>query len=119
MVVTGKGHPDLATRELLAALSDMGTPMFALVDLDPHGVEIMATVPPVSEAMAHGGPALCVEGLRWLGEDFRGVDGVIRAGGKGLKGLEGMDLQEAVSFLGKWWIEDFPSWRAILQKILF
>ena len=45
VVVTGKGYPDVATRELLAALSDMGALMFALVDLDPHGIEIMATVP--------------------------------------------------------------------------
>ena len=57
--------------------------------------------------------------VRWLGVNFEDIDGVIRAGGRGLKGLEGMDLQKAVSFLGRWWIEDDPSWGAILQKMLF
>ena len=69
--------------------------------------------------MAHEGPALCVEGLTWLGVDFWDVDGVIRAGGRGLKELKAMDRQKAVNFLGRWWIEDAPSWKAILQKMLF
>ena len=38
VVVTAKGYPDVATRELLATLSNMGAPVFALVDLDPHGI---------------------------------------------------------------------------------
>ena len=64
MVVTGKGYPSITTRELLATLSDMGAPVFALVDLDRHEVEIVATVRFDSQAMAHEGPALFVEGLR-------------------------------------------------------
>ena len=38
VVVTGKGYPDVATRELLATLSNMGTPVFALVDLDLYRI---------------------------------------------------------------------------------
>ena len=64
---------------MLATLSDMGTPVFALVDLDPHEIEIMTTARFGSQAMAHEGPALCVEGLRWLGVGFWDVDEVIRA----------------------------------------
>ena len=71
-----------------------------------------------SQAMAHQGPALCLEGLRWLRVDFGDVDEVIRAGGKGLKELKEVDRQIAVS-LGRWWIGGIPSWRAILQKMLF
>ena len=36
VIVKGNGYPDVATRELLATLSDTGMPVFALVDLDPH-----------------------------------------------------------------------------------
>ena len=60
----GKGYPDVATQELLATLSNTGAPVFALVDLDPHGIEIMATVRFSNQAMTHQGPWLRVEGLR-------------------------------------------------------
>ena len=119
VVVTGKGYPDVATRELLATLSNMGAPVFALVDLDPHGIEITATVRFGSQDMAHQGPSLCVEGLRWMGVDFGGVDEVIWTGGRGLKELEEVDRRKAVSLLARWWIEEAPSWKAILQKMLF
>ena len=118
MVVTGKRYPDVATRELLATLSNMGTPVFALVDLDPHGIEIMATVRFGSQAMAHEDPALFVEGLRWIGVGFWDV-GVIRAGGGGLKELNEVGRKKAVSLLGKWWIEGVLTWKGTLQKMLF
>ena len=60
--MTGRGYSDVATRELLATLSDMGKPVLALVDLDPHGIEIMAAVRFGNKDMAQEGPALCVEG---------------------------------------------------------
>ena len=44
VVVTGKGYPDVATRESLATLNDMGAPVFALVDLDRHEIKVVATV---------------------------------------------------------------------------
>ena len=93
--------------------------MFALVDLDPHGIEIMATVRFGSQAMAHQGPSLCVEGLRWMGVDSGDTDEVIRTGGRGFRELEEVDRRKAVSLLARWWIEEAPSWKAILQKMLF
>ena len=39
-----RGYPDLATRRLVHILSeDKKIPSFALVDNDPHGIEILAT----------------------------------------------------------------------------
>ena len=54
-----------------------------------------------------------------MGVNFGGVDEVIRAGGRGLKELEEVDHRKAVSLLARWWIEEAPSWKAILQKMLF
>jgi hypothetical protein len=54
-----------------------------------------------------------------MGVDFGDVDEVIRAGGRGLKELEEVDRRKAVSLLARWWIEEVPSWKAILQKMLF
>ena len=44
VVVTGKGVPDLNTRQFVRRLwEELGVPVFALVDADPFGIEIMCT----------------------------------------------------------------------------
>lgn len=40
----GKRHPDPATRSLLVALRKVRRPVFVLVDLDPRGAQVVATV---------------------------------------------------------------------------
>ena len=54
-----------------------------------------------------------------MGADFADVNEVILTGGRGLKELEEVDRRKAVSLLARWWIEEAPSWKAILQKMLF
>jgi len=45
IVVLGKGYPDFGTRKLIQVLSKMlKIPVLALVDCDPHGIEIAAIV---------------------------------------------------------------------------
>jgi meiotic recombination protein SPO11 len=40
--IQGKGFPDVATRVLVRLLwKFLGVPVLALVDADPHGIEIM------------------------------------------------------------------------------
>ena len=118
VVVTGKGYPDLSTRRFLAALSKMGLPVFALVDLDPHGIEIMATVRFGSKAMAHEGSALCVEGLRWLGLRLEDMDRVFQEGGRGILRLTERDRRKAESLLRRPWIGFVPEWESVLQRML-
>uniref|UniRef100_A0A0N5AQJ5 DNA topoisomerase (ATP-hydrolyzing) n=1 Tax=Syphacia muris TaxID=451379 RepID=A0A0N5AQJ5_9BILA len=44
LLVTGKGYPDIATRQLLKNISSANNiPAFGLVDSDPHGIEIFIT----------------------------------------------------------------------------
>lgn len=80
VLVTGKGYPDVATRELCSRLSEGSREMLAVVDYDPHGIEIFQTYKYGSQSMAHGVSTLSAGRLEWMGLhlcDFMdiGVDG--------------------------------------------
>lgn len=68
VLVTGKGYPDVNTRELVKRLSDeLSLPVYALVDADPHGIEILCVYKYGSLAMAGETDSLAVPSIRWLG----------------------------------------------------
>jgi meiotic recombination protein SPO11 len=71
VALTGKGEPDVATRLMLRRLveaSEGGAlPVLALVDADPHGLEILLTYRHGSRALAHEAAALACPDVRWLG----------------------------------------------------
>ncbi|KAJ5689379.1 hypothetical protein N7462_003771 [Penicillium macrosclerotiorum] len=74
ILVTGKGYPDLYTREFIRRLFDSASgsnqrlPRFyALVDGDPHGIAIMSTYKYGSLAHMHENARLSIPGLQWLG----------------------------------------------------
>ncbi|KAH7033613.1 Spo11/DNA topoisomerase VI subunit A [Microdochium trichocladiopsis] len=68
ILVTGKGYPDLATRQFLSLLRDVFplVPMFAVVDYDPDGVGILSTYTRGSQSLQHEQDAT-VPDLIWLG----------------------------------------------------
>ncbi|XP_067324310.1 meiotic recombination protein SPO11 [Anolis sagrei] len=68
IIVTGKGVPDVNTRLLLKKLWDTcHVPIFALMDADPHGIEIMCIYKYGSMSMSFEAPNLTVPAVRWLG----------------------------------------------------
>ncbi|XP_064599336.1 LOW QUALITY PROTEIN: meiotic recombination protein SPO11-like [Liolophura sinensis] len=68
ILITGKGFPDINTRLLLRKLwEEFAIPIFALVDADPHGMEIMAVYRYGSLALAYESHHLTVPAVRWLG----------------------------------------------------
>eukprot|EP00071_Canis_lupus_P031339 XP_022264896.1 meiotic recombination protein SPO11 isoform X6 [Canis lupus familiaris] len=68
IMITGKGVPDLNTRLLVKKLWDtFHIPVFALVDADPHGIEIMCIYKYGSMAMSFEAHNLTVPAIRWLG----------------------------------------------------
>ncbi|KAJ9585655.1 hypothetical protein L9F63_002555, partial [Diploptera punctata] len=67
LLVTGKGYPDVCTRVLVHRLwKYLKVPVFALVDADPHGVEILCVYRFGSLAMSHQAE-LSVPAIRWIG----------------------------------------------------
>uniref|UniRef100_V9KQR1 DNA topoisomerase (ATP-hydrolyzing) n=2 Tax=Callorhinchus milii TaxID=7868 RepID=V9KQR1_CALMI len=65
---TGKGVPDLNTRLMVRKLWDtLHIPVFALVDADPYGIEIMCIYKYGSMSMSFEAHNLTVPIIRWLG----------------------------------------------------
>ncbi|GMT24311.1 hypothetical protein PFISCL1PPCAC_15608, partial [Pristionchus fissidentatus] len=68
ILVTGKGYPDLITREFLHGLVDrLNICIFGLFDADPHGMEIFLTYKYGSSTSRVEGRSAVVPSIQWLG----------------------------------------------------
>ncbi|XP_075331838.1 meiotic recombination protein SPO11 [Odontesthes bonariensis] len=68
IAITGKGVPDVNSRLMVRKLWDtLHIPIFALVDADPHGIEIMCIYKYGSVAMSFEAHSLTVPSVMWLG----------------------------------------------------
>ncbi|XP_068621567.1 meiotic recombination protein SPO11 [Battus philenor] len=68
IIMTGKGYPDVCTRQLLCRLvNELRLSALALVDADPHGYEIFLTYKYGSLAQSHISQSLACSSLRLLG----------------------------------------------------
>uniref|UniRef100_A0A8C7XBJ0 DNA topoisomerase (ATP-hydrolyzing) n=1 Tax=Oryzias sinensis TaxID=183150 RepID=A0A8C7XBJ0_9TELE len=68
IMITGKGVPDVNSRLMVKKLWDtLQIPIFALVDADPHGFEIMCIYKYGSVAMSFEAHSLTVPSVMWLG----------------------------------------------------
>ncbi|CAH0603282.1 unnamed protein product [Chrysodeixis includens] len=74
IIITGKGYPDVCTRQLLCRLcSELRLQALALVDGDPHGYEIFLTYKYGSLAQSHLSSSLACTSLLLLGARFNDV----------------------------------------------
>ncbi|KAI5918868.1 Spo11/DNA topoisomerase VI subunit A [Camillea tinctor] len=83
-IITGKGYPDLATRQFLNLLHTVlpQLPFYALVDFDPDGLAIMRTYKCGSLALGHE-ENITLPNLSWLGpksHDILGCPSCIHQG---------------------------------------
>ncbi|XP_054595087.2 meiotic recombination protein SPO11 [Nothobranchius furzeri] len=68
IMITGKGVPDVNSRLMVRKLWDtLHIPILALVDADPHGIEIMCIYKYGSVAMSFEARSLTVPSVMWLG----------------------------------------------------
>ncbi|CAM1319925.1 SPO11 (predicted) [Pycnogonum litorale] len=68
IMITGKGFPDVNTRRLLKILwQQLEIPILALVDANPHGLEIMTVYKYGSMTMSFCNEELIVPEIKWLG----------------------------------------------------
>ena len=64
-IITGKGFADLGTRELLASLSSRNLPIYGVVDADPFGVSILATL--LGSQTRKNDAQMISRGVEWVG----------------------------------------------------
>ncbi|XP_023661238.2 meiotic recombination protein SPO11 isoform X3 [Paramormyrops kingsleyae] len=68
IMITGKGVPDINSRLMVRKLWDtLHIPILALVDADPHGIEIMSIYKYGSVSMSFEAQSLTVPSVMWLG----------------------------------------------------
>ena len=68
ILVTAKGQPDVATRQFLKKINDdLNLPIFAVMDADPYGFEIMRVYSVGSKALSFESSHLAVPNIKWLG----------------------------------------------------
>jgi len=70
IVITGKGYPDVATRQLVKTLADnlpSHIPILALVDADAYGLDILSVYKNGSASLRHENEKLAAGRVEWLG----------------------------------------------------
>eukprot|EP00887_Chlorella_sp_A99_P006367 scaffold3.g6367.t1 len=115
VLATGKGVPDLATRALLARLvaAFPQLPLYALVDWNPHGVNIATIYKYGSHRMGLESPRYALPALRWLGAR---AGQLLRADGGAFQPLTPRDRALAGS-LGAALAAASPAWADELRQM--
>lgn len=68
IIITGKGQPDVGTRQFLRKVQDeLKLQVLALVDADPYGLNIMSVYTRGSKNMSFDSSNLTTPGIKWLG----------------------------------------------------
>ncbi|RPB26966.1 DNA topoisomerase IV, alpha subunit, partial [Terfezia boudieri ATCC MYA-4762] len=134
ILITGKGYPDISTREFLRLLSDAIQPsasstcshesqsrsprIYAVVDHDPHGLNILSVYKFGSVALAHENHRLVVSNVELLGIKNEDLE-CIQNNEHRILSLTSSDRRKAVQLLEKSYIWSQEEWRSELQRMLF
>ncbi|KAM6924376.1 meiotic recombination protein SPO11 [Xenentodon cancila] len=115
IMITGKGVPDLNSRLMVRKLWEtLHIPIFALVDADPHGIEIMSIYKYGSVAMSFEAHSLTVPSVMWLGllpSDLQRL----RVPKDSLIPLTKRDENKLNSLLNRPYVTDQPAWQREME----
>ncbi|NHJ03955.1 MAG: hypothetical protein EAX90_03975 [Candidatus Heimdallarchaeota archaeon] len=68
VIMTGSGQPNVATRIFLRTMShDLQLPVFAIMDSDPYGLDILRVYGLGSKALSYESYELATPDIKWLG----------------------------------------------------
>ncbi|THH30927.1 hypothetical protein EUX98_g3252 [Antrodiella citrinella] len=118
IVITGKGYPDVATRQLVCTLAENlpdSVPILALVDADPYGIDILSVYKYGSVAMSHEYESLAAPRIKWIGV-FSSELASLSIDKDDMIPITKRDEQKALSMLRR----TLPKkWRRELQHMIF
>lgn len=118
ILVTAKGQPDVATRQFLKKINDdLNLPIFAIMDADPYGFEIMRVYSVGSKALSFESSHLAVPNIKWLGllpSDLSAESGFDIPRSALLK-LSSKDIHRSKLMLEEEFVQRKPKWREQLQ----
>eukprot|EP00730_Choanoeca_flexa_P003889 TRINITY_DN11533_c0_g1_i2.p2 TRINITY_DN11533_c0_g1~~TRINITY_DN11533_c0_g1_i2.p2 ORF type:complete len:408 (+),score=96.01 TRINITY_DN11533_c0_g1_i2:30-1253(+) len=68
VIITGKGQPDVGTRQFLRSVKDsLKIPILGLFDSDPYGLKILSVYMSSSKNMSYDSASLTCSDIKWLG----------------------------------------------------
>lgn len=68
VIITGKGQPDVGTRQFLRRVKDsLKIPILGVFDADPYGLKILSVYMSSSKAMSYDSASLTCSDIKWLG----------------------------------------------------
>ncbi|MHA1199530.1 MAG: hypothetical protein ACTSQF_09415 [Candidatus Heimdallarchaeaceae archaeon] len=118
ILVTAKGQPDVATRQFLKKINDeLSLPIFAVMDADPYGFEIMRVYSVGSKALSFESSHLAVPNIKWLGllpSDLSPESGFDIPRSALLK-LTSKDIHRSKLMLEEEFVQRKPKWKEQLQ----
>ncbi len=118
ILITAKGQPDVATRQFLKKIhDDLNLPIFAIMDADPYGFEIMRVYSVGSKALSFESSHLAVPSIKWLGllpSDLSADSGFDIPRSALLK-LSSKDIHRSKLMLEEEFVQRKPKWKEQLQ----
>ncbi|KAJ8409003.1 hypothetical protein AAFF_G00240240 [Aldrovandia affinis] len=118
IMITGKGVPDVNSRLMVRKLWDaLRIPIFALVDADPHGIEIMCIYKYGSVSMSFEAHNLTVPSVMWLGLLPSDIER-LRVPKDVLIPFTENDKSKLTSLLKRPYIAFQPAWEKEMEKML-
>jgi meiotic recombination protein SPO11 len=118
ILMTGIGQPDIATRMMLRKIvNETGLPVFAIMDADPYGLEILRSYTFGSKALGYETPWLVTENMYWLGlrpedmENYKIPKDVYIP-------LTEADKKKGKELLEETWLQNKPKWAEQLKLML-
>jgi len=116
IVITAKGIPDIGTRTFTKRLHDeFQLPVYALVDWNPYGVEILLIYTTGSKNMQHDAVNLAIPDIKWLGIHHTDLH---KVSASCLQPLTKHDVSKAKQLLVRPSVLSRPKWRQELEKML-
>lgn len=118
IIITGKGQPDVATRQFLKRVKEtLSIPVLALVDSDPYGLKIFSVYMQGSKSMAYDNASLTTPDIKWLGvrpSDLKkyNIPEQCRLD------MSAKDIQTGKALLEEDFIKSRPEWGKELQIML-
>lgn len=118
VMVTGKGQPDVATRMFVKQLKEtLQVPVFALIDSDSYGVNILSVYMHGSQTMAYDSSNLTTPDVKWLGVRPSDLDRFSIPEQCRLPMSE-KDIQHCKSLLKEEWLLSKPEWKKEVEIML-
>ena len=119
LLVTGRGYPDVATRQFLRKLKDQNPGMItlALVDWDIWGLEILSVYSFGSAGMNWDVERLAVPEIKWIGVHWEDIQGKI--GKKGQRSISEKDTDKITKMISREEIKQGrPKWRKEMEQMI-